>query len=62
VQDIARENSNPGGVRDLQVLHDAGVTIQNVDAQLPALKTRYAALAHKPFAPPACQTLGHARP
>ena len=62
VQDIALENSNPSGVRDLRVLHDAGETMQAVDAQLPALKSRYAALAHKPFAPAACQLLGHPQP
>jgi hypothetical protein len=54
VANIAAENSNPSGVRDLQVMHDEGASIQAFDAQLPALKARYAAVAHKPFATSVC--------
>lgn len=54
VATIARENSNPSGVRDLRVMHDAGEDIQAIDAQMPALKAAYASVAKKAFSTAAC--------
>jgi hypothetical protein len=45
---IARENSNPGGVRDLAALHEAGANIQDVDPEIRRLKALYATQIAQP--------------
>lgn len=57
--DIAKERANPGGVVDLQKLHDLGQNVQDFDAAIAKWKTSYASLLHKPFTMAACSPLGH---
>jgi hypothetical protein len=45
---IARENSNPAGVRDLVALHEAGKDIQDMNAEIARLKGLYAAQIAQP--------------
>jgi len=59
---IARENSNPSGVRDLAVLHDNGADIQAMDPEIRRLKALYAAqiaqpgmITRKPFTEAMCK-------
>ena len=47
---IAKEKSNPGGVVDLQKLHDWGQTLQESQAEIDSLKPRYIAFRHHAFA------------
>jgi len=54
VNEIAQERRNPGGVVDLNALHDLGQRIQDIDAGLPGLKADYKAAAHKPFGEALC--------
>jgi hypothetical protein len=51
---IQVEKSNPGGVVDLETLHDLGQKIQFDDANAAQLRARYATLAHRPFSEAAC--------
>jgi len=46
---IARERSNPGGVADLRVLHDAGEDVQRWQAEIAQQKPRYNAFRKHPF-------------
>ena len=46
---IAREKANPGGVVDVTLLHDLGITIQNAEDEMKPLRPRYLAVRHHPF-------------
>jgi hypothetical protein len=54
-QQMATERRNPGGVVDLQVLHDLGERIQIDDGNITKLRADYAGLAKKTFSEALCK-------
>jgi hypothetical protein len=52
---IRIERANPGGVVDLQELHDDGETIQRDQADLASKKAEHLRLIHKPFTETVCR-------
>jgi hypothetical protein len=54
LRDIAHERANPGGVVNLATLHDLGQTVQDNEATIADLKTKYAGVTHKPFNTATC--------
>ncbi|NOU27134.1 MAG: hypothetical protein HOO96_04425 [Polyangiaceae bacterium] len=54
-QQIALERRSPGGVVNLQLLHDLGERVQADDATITTSKADYATLAKKPFTSALCK-------